>query len=321
MLYLSVCSGIEAATVAWKPLGWKASAFSDIDPFSRDLLKYHYPSTPLHGDFRTIGEKDYGAINLLVGGTPCQAFSVAGLRKGFGDDRGNLTLAFLQLLKRKRPKWVVWENVPGVLSHDKGRTFGAFLGGLGQCGYGFAYRVLNAQYFGVPQRRKRVFVIGCLGDWRSPAKVLFEPEGLSGNITAKCLTARGAGGQNLDQDTANFITIPINTMTMMGRPSDDLKPRMGSGIGKNVDPCPTITKGHSHAVAFTKNDGGRDMKKKYSIRRLTPIECERLQGFPDNYTNIPGAKDGKRYAAIGNSMAVPVMAWLGSRINIIDLLT
>jgi len=362
MRYLSVCSGIEAATVAWKPLGWEAAAFSDIEPFPRELLQHHYPDAPLHGDFTTIGAKDYGTIDLLVGGTPCQAFSVAGLRKGFEDDRGNLTLAFLQLLKRKRPKWVVWENVPGVLSHDKGLTFGSFLGGLGECGYGFAYRVLDAQYFGVPQRRRRVFVVGCLGDWRSPAEVLFEPESLSGNITperkkGKNITSfaeSSFGGYRSDElsgtmkksggvlsgGSETFITvsaIPINTMTMMGRPSDDLNPRMGSGIGEVGDPCPTITKGHSHAVAagFSESAGvqsdiaytiegvptltkSHSMSVNYSnvVRRLTPLECERLQGFPDGYTKLHDkTTDGKRYAALGNSMAVPVMAWLGKRIQ------
>jgi len=395
---MSVCSGIEAATVAWKPLGWEFVAYADIDKFASELLLKKYPNTPNHGDFTTIGAKDYGTIDLLVGGTPCQAFSVAGLRKGFEDDRGNLTLAFLQLLKRKRPKWVVWENVPGVLSHDKGRTFGSFLGGLGELGYGFAYRVLDAQYFGVPQRRRRVFVVGCLGDWRSPAKVLFEPESLSGNITperkkGKNITSfaesifggyrsdelsgtmkksggvlsggsetfityglagntidrkpeNGGNGTGVSEDLSFTLTktdrhavtaIPINTMTMMGRPSDDLNPRMGSGIGEVGDPCPTITKGHSHAVAagFSESAGvqsdiaytiegvptltkSRSMSVNYSnvVRRLTPLECERLQGFPDGFTKLhEKTTDGKRYAALGNSMAVPVMAWLGKRIN------
>lgn len=330
MRYLSVCSGIEAATVAWHPLGWEAAAYSDIEKFPRELLAYHYPNTPLHGDFTTIGENDYGAVDLLVGGTPCQAFSIAGLRKGFADDRGNLTLAFLQLLKRKRPKWVVWENVPGVLSHDKGRTFGSFLGGLGELRYGFAYRVLDAQYFGVPQRRRRVFVIGCLGDWRSPAQILFEPESLSGDITpqrkegqeagctltqgfgargvdhnqivdgnyalAKCLTRRGAGGENQDAGTANYII-------SLGHTASN-----GSGISmENI--AYTLDSGSSCNQAIAKNK---------VIRRLTPLECERLQGFPDYYTKISDkTSDSVRYAALGNSMAVPVMEWIGKRINLI----
>ncbi|MCB0257801.1 MAG: DNA (cytosine-5-)-methyltransferase, partial [Anaerolineae bacterium] len=118
----------------------------------------------------------------LVGGTPCQSFSVAGLRKGLADERGNLTLEFIRLAQRTRPRWILWENVPGVLSDQSG-AFGSLLGGLAECGYGFAYRVLDAQHFGVPQRRRRVFLVGYLGDWRPPAAVLFEREGLCGDIT------------------------------------------------------------------------------------------------------------------------------------------
>jgi DNA (cytosine-5)-methyltransferase 1 len=179
--YLSVCSGIEAATVAWHPLGWTPAAFSEIEAFPRAVLAHHYPDVPCHGDFTTIGADEYGPIDLLVGGTPCQSFSVAGLRGGLGDDRGNLALEYLRLADRKRPRWLVWENVPGVLSSNGGRDFGAILGGMVELGYSFAYRVLDAQFFGVPQRRRRVFVVGHLGDWRRAAAVLFERHSLSGN--------------------------------------------------------------------------------------------------------------------------------------------
>ena len=151
MRYLSVCSGIEAASVAWHPLGWQAAAYSEIEAFPRAVLAHHYPTVPLHGDFTTIKGDEYGSIDLLVGGTPCQDFSVAGLRAGIAGDRGNLTLEFLRLAARTKPRWIVWENVPGVLSSDGGRALGAFLGGLGQLGYGFAYRVLDAQHFGLAQ--------------------------------------------------------------------------------------------------------------------------------------------------------------------------
>ncbi|NBU24004.1 MAG: DNA cytosine methyltransferase, partial [Actinobacteria bacterium] len=270
--YGSVCSGIEAATVAWHPLGWEPAFFSEIEPFPRAVLAHHYPDVPLHGDFTTIQGDEYGTIDLLVGGTPCQSFSVAGLRGGLDDDRGNLALEFLRLAQRTRPRWLVWENVPGVLSSNGGRDFGSILGGLVELGYGFAYRVLDAQYFGVAQRRRRVFVVGYLGDASRAAAVLFErhslqghsapsrkkgkdiagtvtrssfsggaggrPDGAAGNhfvasdkndesvgalcartgramsvqdadqghiVTASCLTARGAGGLNLDPETSNFI--------------------------------------------------------------------------------------------------------------------
>ena len=221
MRYGSVCSGIEAATVAWHPLGWEPAFFSEIEPAPRSVLAHHYPDVPCHGDFTTIGVDDYGSIDLLVGGTPCQSFSVAGLRGGLDDDRGNLALEFLRLAQRKRPKWLVWENVPGVLSSNGGRDFGSILGGLVECGYGFAYRVLDAQYFGVAQRRRRVFVIGCLGDPASAAAVLFERHSLQGNSApsrkkrkdiagtiARSSFSGGAGGRPEGAAGNHFVAWP-----------------------------------------------------------------------------------------------------------------
>jgi DNA (cytosine-5)-methyltransferase 1 len=204
--YLSVCSGIEAATNAWHGLGWEPVAFSEIDPFASAVLAARFPNVPNLGDLEKYREWNIapGSVDVVVGGTPCQSFSVAGLRKGLDDPRGNLALVYLGLVDRLRPRWVVWENVPGVLSVDGGRAFGSFLGGLAQLGYGFAYRVLDAQYVrveshprAVPQRRRRVFVVGCAGgDWRSAAEVLLEPEGVFGNSPprreAGKETARGA---------------------------------------------------------------------------------------------------------------------------------
>jgi DNA (cytosine-5)-methyltransferase 1 len=177
----SVCSGIEAASVAWEPLGWRPAWFAEIDPFASAVLAHRWPGVENRGDFTRIESESPGSIDVLVGGTPCQSFSVAGRRLGLDDPRGNLAIEFLRLARRLRPLWLVWENVPGVLSSGGGRDFGAFLGLLGQLGYGFAYRVLDAQHFGVPQRRRRVFVVGHLGDWRRAAAVLFERESLSGN--------------------------------------------------------------------------------------------------------------------------------------------
>ena len=179
--YLSVCSGFGGAELAFAGLSWQCAAVAEIDPAACAVLEHRYPDVPNLGDFTKIGVEDVGAIDLLVGGTPCQDFSVAGLRAGMAGDRGQLTIEFARLAERLRPRWLVWENVPGVLSSDGGRAFGTFLGILGKLGYGIAYRVLDAQYFGVPQRRRRVFVVGCLGDWRSAAAVLFERDCLSGN--------------------------------------------------------------------------------------------------------------------------------------------
>lgn len=199
MRYLSVCSGIEAATMAWHGLGWHPVAFSEIEPFPAAVLAHHYPDVPNLGDMTKFQEWPDYAIDLLVGGTPCQSFSVAGLRKGLDDPRGNLALTYLAIADRYRPKWLVWENVPGVLSSSGGRDFGAFLGALGQLGYGFAYRVLDAQYVrtcefsrAVPQRRRRVFVVGYLGDWRRAAAVLFDGESLRGNPPPRRKAGEGA---------------------------------------------------------------------------------------------------------------------------------
>jgi site-specific DNA-cytosine methylase len=179
--YLSVCSGIEAASVAWEPLGWEPAAFAEVEKFPSAVLAHHWPQVPNLGDMTSHESWNLGAIDLLVGGTPCQSFSVAGLRKGLHDPRGGLMLTFLEIAQRQRPRWIVWENVPGVLSSDGGRDFGAFLGALGALGYGWAYRVLDAQWFGVAQRRRRVFVVGCLGDGAAAATVLFESESVQRN--------------------------------------------------------------------------------------------------------------------------------------------
>jgi DNA (cytosine-5)-methyltransferase 1 len=179
--YLSVCSGIEAASVAWEPLGWEPAAFAEVEKFPSAVLAHHWPQVPNLGDMTRHESWNLGAIDLLVGGTPCQSFSVAGLRKGLHDPRGGLMLTFLEIAQRQRPRWIVWENVPGVLSSDGGRDFGSFLGALGALGYGWAYRVLDAQWFGVAQRRRRVFVVGCLGDGAAAATVLFESESVQRN--------------------------------------------------------------------------------------------------------------------------------------------
>lgn len=356
MIYGSVCSGVEAATLAWKGLGWKAAWFAEIDRFPSAVLAHHYPDVPNLGDMTRLHESgvfNRTAIDLLVGGTPCQSFSVAGLRKGLDDPRGNLTLTYLGLVERARPRWVVWENVPGVLSDDEGRTFGSFLGGLGKLGYGFAYRVLDAQHFGVPQRRRRVFVVGYLGDWRRPAAVLFERHSLSwhppprrkaGQEVAGTLSARSEGGGGLGTDFECSGGLVSNTLTTRpgGRqdPSSDTyiahtlrgegfdASEDGTGRGTPLVPICFSKGDYGHDAGIDVSptlrrggDGGGNMPAitlPVGVRRLMPVECERLQGFPDGYTKIKGASDGAMYKAAGNSMAVPVMAWIGRRIAEVD---
>jgi DNA (cytosine-5)-methyltransferase 1 len=408
-------------------------------------------------------------VDVFVGGTPCQSFSVAGLRKGLDDPRGNLMLTYLAIANQYRPKWLVWENVPGVLSSNGGRDFATFHGGLGELGYGFAYRVLDAQYFGVAQRRRRVFVVGYLGDWRRAAAVLFERHSLSGHTapsrekgkgsskyagkgiaeyspTIGCEIAKGTNNQMVGDAEAFYIP-EIKTFSLQGagktsqnsqgscwneevsftlnqidihgvvQPSTFFHSSIagyregdiggtlranGGYLGggsetflahplsydmkqhHNPQPTDTIqitTKNCSMVrgdtplvqgtdlyngaitgdVAATMSTHGGDgngtgptvmqpigfeanmslqqpstggvfqtltrrthasVNVNMAVRRLTPVECERLQGFPDNYTDIkPKGKatpDGPRYKALGNSMAVPVMAWIGKRIQEVE---
>jgi DNA (cytosine-5)-methyltransferase 1 len=414
MRYGSVCSGIEAATVAWHPLGWQAAWYSEIEPFPCAVLKHHYPAVPNYGDMTKFEEWRNEPIDLLVGGTPCQSFSVAGLRKGLADPRGNLMLTYLAIAQRHRPQWLVWENVPGVLSSGRGRDFGTFLGALGELGYGWAYRVLDAQWFGVAQRRRRVFVIGYLGDWRRAAQVLFERESVrrdtapsreKGQETAQCLTT--GVGKRYDAESE---TLPVTFGAQMSVPQTDVdlvqtlqaknpmavahpvhyrKSRraqsttdhetwveddatntlncfdvgdvratdvvaqpitqfgnIAGSLTARHDSSPCADRGQNvvaQPVAFDSynlcetGDITQTIKSPQGgvtesvgavmtamqVRRLTPVECERLQGFPDGYTNIPWRKkpespDGPRYKALGNSMAVPVMAWIGKRIKQVD---
>ena len=342
MRYGSICSGVEAATVAWQSLGWKPQWFSEIKQFPSDVLQYHYPNILNLGDITKFKEWPYDrSIDLLVGGTPCQSFSVAGLRKGLDDPRGNLMLTYLAIAARYSPRWLVWENVPGVLSSNQGRDFGTFLWALGELGYGFAYRTLDAQYFGVAQRRRRVFVVGYLGDWRRAAAVLFERESLSGHPApsretgkevAKCLTSRV--GQAMCRQTEQSVTefVPahdkVGTITAsygMGGADIETKPVVfgaqnsaRNGLSASTEVSPTLDTSKTPGVAH-------GIPSNMKVRRLTPKETERLQGFPDNYTQIPyrnknasDCPDGPRYKAMGNSMAVPVMRWIGRRINMVD---
>ena len=457
LTYGSVCSGIEAATVAWHPLGMRPAWFCEIEPFPSAVLAHHYPEVPNYGDFTALLSKDHprADVDVLVGGTPCQAFSVAGLRGGLSDPRGNLALAFVALVGALRPRWVVWENVPGVLSVDGGRAFGSFLGGLEELGYGWAYRTLDAQYSGLAQRRKRVFVVASPGDWRRAASVLFEPacllgdppsRGEAGAAVAGSLGtgASNGGGWRVGADEAAGHAIPVDLQnTRIGGDVvgtlDTTRPGRGGGqavmaynvhggnanakdrhayetevarcvdsfggfapnqggtvvhaFGGNntrgsIDVATAVRAkggtGHgdfesetfvAHTLRGTGHEpqtfawqvtgtsrtdihdvpgraravttAGLALREARGVRRLMPHELERLQGFPDGYTLIPGlsrkaveddyaawfaarypdatraeierfAKDGPRAKALGNSMAVPCMRWIGQRILMVD---
>lgn len=213
--FLSVCSGIEAASVAWEQLGWKAAGFAEIEPFPAAVLKHRYPNVPNYGDLN--GHEQWplaaGDVDIIVGGPPCQAFSVAGLREGMADPRGNLSLVYFQLVNRLRPKWIVYENVPGLLSARGGQDFSSLLSALAECGYGFAYRMLDAANFGLAQRRKRIFIVGCrTGDWRHPTAVLFDGPSSFGNPKAGKKAGEGvASPAGTGVGSASRIQLPFGT--------------------------------------------------------------------------------------------------------------
>lgn len=316
MRFATVCSGIEAPSVAWAPLGWRPEFFAEVAEFPSAVLAARHPGIPNYGDLNNWrGWPDHD-VDLLAGGTPCQSFSIIGLRGGLDDERGVLALEYLRLADRLRPRWLLWENVAGALSSNGGRDFGSLLGGLAQLGYGFAWRVLDAQFVrvdgfrnAVPQRRRRVFIVGHLGDWRSAAAVLFERASLSGD-----------GAPRRSEAEASPESIP---------PSPGAPRRLVAFGGANGSgPIDVATacraKGGSGHFDFESEtflvEHGEGVER---VRRLMPVECERLQGFPDGYTDIPfrGAMsppDGPRYRAIGNSMAVNVMRWIGRRIEAMD---
>ena len=507
MKYLSVCSGIEAASKAWEPLGWEPEAFSEIEPFPSAVLKHHWPKVQNLGDMTKHEQWNIqsGTIDLLVGGTPCQSFSVAGLRQGLKDPRGNLMLTYLAIAERFKPRWLVWENVPGVLSSNGGKDFGSFLGALGELGYEWAYRVLDAQWFGVAQRRRRVFVVAHLGKGNLAAKVLFESESVRRDTAPSRETRKGIASNVAPSLTASNdpsrspqsseVTQQVNAVleasafrmrafreysddgtasAMKARDYKDATDLVASPVvidraafnqGQNAQYKPHIEHSETmdslvargpHAVAFqtselrltgklteksvcptlkanTKagdtevkvvlyenhpndsrvtgpHDGATSCVSRYgtgggnvplvqegvdlynqaltgdvhcplrtagghgapaalvqeavsmresgqgywmednkagtlraegenrpsrpsnviaqsamAVRRLTPRECERLQGFDDDHTLIPWRNkpadqcpDGPRYKALGNSMAVPCMAWIGKRIDAIE---
>ena len=395
MRYLSVCSGIEAASVAWHPLGWEPVAFAEVEPFPSAVLAHHYPNVPNLGDMTKFKEWPDATFDVLVGGTPCQSFSVAGKRGGMDDPRGRLAYSFAGIAARYRPEWIVWENVPGVLSSAGGRDFAGFVRGLAELGYQCAWRVLDAQFFGVPQRRRRVFLIGNSGGWQRAAAALFERESMLGNPppqrktrqVASTIPARSTGGGGLGTDfdcdggvistvahslrgegfdasedgtgrgtpivpvhafdarqsdvvqygdmtgpldtDGHSVAVAIPIISDADRadssaqtPSPDAEGRIrlrdpGLGIGDDGDPMYTLQATKPHAVAFNtynqtlnphtsqtiKSPQGAVQEsvgtvlQSMQVRRLTPVECSRLQGFPDDYLELTYADADEAHSA------------------------
>lgn len=437
MRYVSVFSGVEAATLAFEPLGWEPVCFCEVDEFPSQVLRKRFPRVPNLGDIRDVKWKDvvreWGPVDLVVGGSPCQSFSVAGNRTGLDGESG-LMWEYVRSVREIMPRWLLWENVPGALSSSNGEDFRCLLRSLDELGYGLAWRVLDAQFFGVAQRRRRVFVVGSLGSRRS-CEVLFEPDslrwdpptsrekraelargagirakaagfkfsagssagstgygeelsptliadyhnaavfGLAGNIEnrkpenggngagwcdpdengmytltatdrhAVCMTDTQSGA-SVSEETSGALTChsgkdaPVVAFAIMddetSKVSDDVRHTLrvgGDGGSHDVVAFAQNTRDEvrlqngdgSIAGALSANPGMKQttyIADGYVLRRLTPLECERLQGFPDGWTDVEyrgkPAPDTLRYKAIGNSMAVSVMKWIGERIERFD---
>lgn len=376
MRYLSLFSGIEAASAAWVPFGWEPVAFAEIDPFPCAVLAERFPEVPNLGDVTKVDWGEWVGSNripdVLVGGSPCQSFSVAGRREGLAGASG-LMWEYVRAVREVRPRWVVWENVPGALSSSRGEDFRCLLRELDDLGYGLAWRVLDAQFFGVAQRRRRVFLVGCLGDPRGPAQVLIEPHCLrwdspSSRAKREELAARaGRGarsagfcaGESVTSGSIGYVPEQHPTLKAGGNlastgailavaiaQNQRGEPRVDGGDGQTMGAIPATrsgkqlqmvicrASGQAHAetgVGVAPNAGGETaqdppvLSDGIVLRRLTPTECERLQGFEGGWTDVPyrgkeHPADTPRYKAIGNSMAVPVMQWIGKRIAAYELL-
>lgn len=330
MRFLSLFSGIEAASVAWSPLGWECAGVSEIDNYACQLLAQRFPSVPNLGDIRNITSEDLneiGSIDIVIGGSPCQSFSATGKRKGLQDPRGSLMFQYIRIIGEVRPKWIIWENVQGALSSERGRAFGTLLRCLAKFGYSLGWRVLDARRFGVPQSRKRVFLVGSLGGSKDVYSVLFGEN-----------VSRWNDSQNTKQEKSRSDNSPSNRNRERQRSTfsmvinGDGHPRRQGGDG-SIACCLLATRGntmrnwivHPHPTETIKRkeDLGLfsqfvDVPRIECVRRLSSIEMERLQGFPDNWTDIEwkgkGSKDIRRQFGLGNSMAVPVVRWIGNGI-------
>lgn len=382
MRYISTFSGIEAASAAWEPLGWEPVAFSEIEPFPCAVLAHRYPHVPNLGDITKADWSGYrGAVDIVVGGSPCQSFSVAGGRESLrGESR--LMFEYIRCVEDVVPRWLLWENVPGVLSTGD-NAFGCLLGALSELGYCLAWRVLDAQFFGVAQRRRRVFLVGHLGGGAAPAAVLFDAESVRGNtVTSREKRAELAAGAGIRTRSCGFAYNAAASAGGVGLASElsptlKAEPYAAVAVSNHGDIAVTLTARHDSSasagsgqtvVAVAQNQRGElriqgdgslsgalsanpGMKQATYVmasgqsgaevsegisptlsaaheqpvlvygppRRLTPLECERLQGFPDGWTDVPyrgreHPADAPRYKALGNSMAVPVMRWIGERI-------
>lgn len=300
-------TGIGGFDLAFQRVGIEVVAQIEIDPACQELLKSRF-DIPLWKDVRDVRGRDLPPADLLVGGFPCQGLSIAGQKDGFRDPRTQLFWEFVRLAREKQVRWVLIENVTGLLSSGGRRDMGAVLGALAELGMGYAWRVLDASGFGVPQRRRRVFIVGRAGGSADgPREVLFEPEGGPGDSPSRrrppeviaALTASGLGGGGPGQGGV----LPRRASPRASKPLAFTNQAGKTNLGLSRDISPPVTASHGNPPHVVQG---------YVVRKLTPLECERLQGFPDRWTE--GFSDTVRYRMLGNAVCVPVAEWIAKRL-------
>jgi DNA (cytosine-5)-methyltransferase 1 len=332
----SVCSGIEAAHFAFSPFGIQQIWNSEIAEFPCKVLDHHFPNVPNAGDMIQIPEliidKKYPAPDLFCGGTPCQAFSLAGWKNGLKDERGQLTMTFIEIAdaidkirisESKKPAIILWENVEGVLN-DKTNAFGNFIAGLAgfdtelkikkwsKAGFLFgktrnvAWRVLDSKYFGLPQQRKRLYVLAGGTDFR-PDQLLFEFDNQDKVQQYKVNKRKNTANLGGLFDTINTQKENEEQIVFKGKNKYEFFRHYTDCLYSAYG-----TKWNGNAAAY---NGSLYVSQNDKVRRFTPLECERLMGFPDEYTLIEGSSDTNRYQAVGNSWAIPVVKWIGKQIS------
>lgn len=319
----SAFAGIGGFDLGLERAGWRCAWQIEIDRTCVRVLEDRWPDVRRYGDIREVDAAMLEHVDLLCGGFPCQDLSIAGRRAGLRGERSALFWEFVRLAEALQPSWLLIENVPGLLSSRGGRDMAAILGALEKLGYWWAYRTLDAQYFGVPQRRRRVFIVARLGDWAGPFHVLFEPSGRrrdsppsrKAGKSAPAPSASGAGASRASRertDVAHALTRPSSNARYDPN-GETYVIQDASGRAKRQNGAGVSNRG----VAYTL-DSDVDavaMRNPAVVRRLMPVECERLQGFPDGWTE--GLSDSARYRALGNAVAVPVAEWLGRRIRLV----
>lgn len=296
------CSGIGVPELVGRSLEWQSVFCSEIDPHANSVLAHHFPDTPNLGDMTQIsGEKWHDKVDIAIAGTPCVGFSPLGTRQGLDDERSALAIAFVELLRGIQPRWLVWEQVASVLYRRHAHEFAEFTKALTQCGYHLAYRVLDSIYWGVPQYRRRLFLVGYLGDWRPPAAVLFEHESMRGDL---------APSRKSPRDFMPLLTSPLIAFSGKDRLAD-----------VRYEACPTI-RATNHNTTWANSGKQVAIASPDFVRWITPLEAERAMGLPDRWTDVPHQgkpmADGARYRLIGNAIARPPLQWICDRINIVN---